>query len=229
MSARNTAVFGVYPNETELAEALEELKRHGFRTTDFSMLLPENLGSKDIGHEKHTKAPEGAVAGGICGAVVGGALAWLSHAGVITIPITGADTLIAAGLAMVILAGVGAFGALGAVLGAFAGGLLPEYEAKRYEGRTRSGGVLLSVHCDSADWRLRAKETLRHTGARGIASAVESKADFGASEKPKLRMFGSELPRHRSFLQPADSDSPLEQSAEARRLNTWHTERSPLG
>ena len=84
MSAKNTAVFGLYPDETELLEAIEELKCAGFRTTDLSMLVPENLGSKDIGHEKHSKAPEGAVAGGIAGAVIGGALAWLSSAGVIS-------------------------------------------------------------------------------------------------------------------------------------------------
>src|SRR5579863_4567207 len=77
MSAKNTAVFGLYPDETELLEAIEQLKGAGFRTADLSILLPENLGSKDIGHEKHTKAPEGALAGGIAGAVIGGALGWL--------------------------------------------------------------------------------------------------------------------------------------------------------
>jgi hypothetical protein len=123
---------------------------------------------------------------------------------------------------MAILAGVGAFGLLGAILGAFVGGLWPEYEAKRYKGRTRSSGVLLSVHCDSPDWRLRAKEALRHTGARGIASGVECKADFGASEKPRLRLLGSEVPRHKSFLQPMPPESSMDQSAcppESRRLS----------
>ena len=163
MSTRNTAVFGLYPDETELVEAIEQLKCAGFRTTDLSMLLPENLGSKDIGHEKHTKAPEGAVAGGLLGAVIGGVLAWLGSEGVIALPLVGSDALIASGLVMSILAGVGAFGVLGAILGALAGGLWPEYEAKRYAGRTRSAGVLLSVHCDNADWRLRAKDLLRHT------------------------------------------------------------------
>jgi len=208
MSAKNTAVFGLYPDETELLEAIEELKCAGFRTTDLSMLVPENLGSKDIGHEKHSKAPEGAVAGGIAGAVIGGALAWLSSAGVIALPLVSADTLLAAGLVMAILAGVGAFGVLGAILGGFIGGLSPEYEAKRYSGRIRSGSVLLSVHCDNADWRLRAKQSLRHTGARGVASAIESKADFGASEKPKWRVIGGEVPKHKSFLHPAPPGSP---------------------
>src|SRR2546428_8001315 len=92
MSAKNTAVFGLYPDETELLEAIEELKCAGFRTTDLSMLVPENLGSKDIGHEKHSKAPEGAVAGGIAGAMIGGALAWLRSAGGIALPPGSGDT-----------------------------------------------------------------------------------------------------------------------------------------
>jgi len=229
MSAKNTAVFGLYPDETEVVEAIEELKRSGFRTTDLSILLPENLGSKDIGHEKHTKAPEGAVAGGIAGAVIGGALGWVLSAGVISIPFAGADALISAGSVMAILAGIGAFSVLGAILGGLAGWFSPEYEAKRYDGRIRTGGVLLSVHCDNADWRLRAKETLRHTGARGIASAVESKADFGASEKPRLRGTGCEVPRHKSFLHGAPADPSMDPAAESRVLNMWNTERHPLG
>ncbi len=150
MSGKNTAVFGLYPDETEVVDAIEQLKGAGFRTADLSILLPENLGSKDIGHEKHTKAPEGALAGGITGAVIGGALGWLTSAGMIMPPITGAGTMIVA-----ILSGIGAIGTLGAIIGALIGACSPEYEAKRYEGRMRNGGVLLSVHCDNAHWRIR--------------------------------------------------------------------------
>jgi hypothetical protein len=31
-------------------------------------------------------------------------------------------------------------------------GNCPEYEAKRYEGRVKDGGILLSVHSDSSEW-----------------------------------------------------------------------------
>src|SRR5712692_7137954 len=102
MSRKNTAVFGIYPDETELVDAIQHLNRAGFRTTDLSILLPENLGSKDIGHEKHTKAPEGAMAGGITGAVIAGALGWLTSTGVITPMIAGAETPIVA-----VLTGIG--------------------------------------------------------------------------------------------------------------------------
>ncbi len=37
---------------------------------------------------------------------------------------------------------------------------IPEYEAKRYEGRVREGGILLSVHCDDSEWVKRAKSVL---------------------------------------------------------------------
>ena len=70
---------------------------------------------------------------------------------------------------MAALAGAGALGAVGGIIGALAGMGIPEYEAKRYEGRIREGGVLLSVHCDSSDWVRRAKDVLQSTGAQDVA------------------------------------------------------------
>src|SRR5579872_5601132 len=171
MSTGNTAVFGLYPDENEVAEAIGQLERTGFRTADISILLPENLGTKDLGHEKHTKAPEGAVAGGILGAIVGGVLAYLMNSAVIPLPADSfAQSMASANPVLAVLAGMGALTVLGAIVGGLLGAARPEYEAKRYDGRVRCGNVLLSVHCDDADWRGRAKETLRRTGARGISS-----------------------------------------------------------
>src|SRR5579863_7691849 len=167
MSGRNTAVFGLYPDENEVAEAIGQLERTGFRTTDLSILLPENLGSKDLGHEKHTKAPEGAVAGGVAGGMVGGLLAYLMNGGVIPLPEDPfTQSLLSANPVLAVLAGVAVLMVLGALAGGLIGAARPEYEAKRYDGRVRSCNVLLSVHCDDADWRVRAKETMRRTGAR---------------------------------------------------------------
>jgi hypothetical protein len=64
---------------------------------------------------------------------------------------------------------------------------IPEYEAKRYEGRVRKGGYLLSVHCDDSDWKSKAKEILRQTGAEDISSTGEAPADFARSDKPLPR------------------------------------------
>lgn len=185
MAGKNIAAFGIYPSQLAVSEAVEAFKRAGFRSTDISVLFPENLGTKDFGHEKHTKAPEGAVAGASTGALIGGALGWLAGIGALAIP--GIGPFIAAGPIVAILSGIGAGGAVGGFAGALIGIGIPEYEAKRYEGRIRSGGILVSIHCDNSDWTHRAKEVLQHTGAADIATSGESKADFGATEKPLPR------------------------------------------
>jgi hypothetical protein len=165
---------------------VDALKRAGFRNTDISVLFPENVGNKDFAHEKHTKAPEGAVAGASTGAIIGGALGWLAGIGALAIP--GIGPFIAAGPIVAALSGIGAIGALGGIAGALVGIGIPEYEAKRYEGRIRSGGILLSVHCDNSDWVKRAEEILTHTGANDISTTSEAKADFNTTEKPLPRV-----------------------------------------
>src|SRR6185436_6597798 len=140
------------------------------------VLMADNQGSKDFAHEKNTKAPEGTTTGVAAGGAVGGTLGLLAGIGALAIP--GVGPLIAAGPIMGALAGLGAGGALGGVLGALAGMGIPEYEAKRYEGRIREGGILLSVHCDNSEWTSKAKDILNHTGAEDVASAGEAGADF---------------------------------------------------
>ena len=183
--AKNTAVFGIYTRRTNLDNSIDELRAAGFRNTDISVLLAENEGTKDFAHEKGTKAPEGAAAGAGTGAVIGGALGWLAGIGVLAIP--GLGPFIAAGPIMAALSGVGVGGALGGVTGALIGAGMPEYEAKRYEGRIKSGGALLSVHCDSSEWTKRAKGILEVTGAEDISSTSEASADFAESDTPKPR------------------------------------------
>ena len=158
----------------------------GTRNTDISVLLPENVGTKDFAHSKGTKAPEGATAGAGTGAVVGGALGWLAGIGALAIP--GVGPFIAAGPIMAALAGVGVGGAVGGVTGALIGMGIPEYEAKRYEGRVKRGGILLSVHSDNSHWTHKAKDVLERTGAEDIASTGETKGDFQNADAP--------MPRH---------------------------------
>jgi hypothetical protein len=183
--ATNTSVYGLYSDRPAVEEAVNALRNAGFRKTDISVLLPENVGSKDFGHEKNTKAPEGAIAGAGSGAVIGGALGWVAGVGLLAIP--GIGPFIAAGPIMGLLAGVGVGGTVGSVLGALLGMGFPEYEAKRFEGRIRQGGILLSVHCDSTEWVKRAQTILTDTGASDVASAAEAHADFMVTDKPLPR------------------------------------------
>ncbi len=185
MSGKNTAVFGIYQTRANVEEAVDALRRAGFRNADVSALFPDNAGTKDFACEKNTKAPEGAATGASSGAVLGGVLGWLTGIGMLAIP--GIGPLIAAGPIVAALAGVGAGGVVGGVVGALVGMGIPEYEAKRYEGRVKHGGILLSVHCDDSTWVKRAEEILKTTGAEDIASSGEASADFGKSDKPHDR------------------------------------------
>jgi hypothetical protein len=182
----NTAVFGVYRDSMGLSSGLEAFRSSGFRNTDISVLLPENAGTKDFVHQKDTKAPEGATAGATTGAVVGGVLGWLAGIGALAIP--GVGPLIAAGPIVALLAGAGAVGAAGGIVGTLVGLGIPEYEAKRFEGRVKSGGTLVSIHCDNSEWVKRAKKILEETGAEDIASSSEARADYAISERPLSRI-----------------------------------------
>jgi hypothetical protein len=185
MAGKNTAVFGIYRDQTGVENAVDALKAAGFRNTDISVLFPENAGTKDFAVQKGTKAPEGAATGAGTGAVIGGGLGWLAGIGALAIP--GIGPFIAAGPIVAALAGLGVGGAVGGITGALVGMGIPEYEAKRYEGRVKEGGILLSVHSDNSDWTKRAKEILERTGAQDISSTGEASADFSKTDKPMQR------------------------------------------
>src|SRR5258707_14093431 len=173
MAGKNTAVFGIYRDRTSVENAVDVLRQENFRNTDISVLFPENQGTKDFAHEKNTKAPEGAATGAGSGAVLGGTLGWLTGIGALAIP--GLGPFIAAGPILAALAGVGAGGVVGGIAGALIGMGIPEYEAKRYEGRIKKGGILVSVHCDDSNWTYRAKTILQETGAEDISSTGEAR------------------------------------------------------
>jgi len=181
----NTAVFGIYKTRTQVENAVDQLRTAGFRSTDISVLFPLNEGTKEFAHEKGTKAPEGAATGAGAGLVVGGTLGWLVGIGSLAIP--GLGPFIAAGPIMAALAGAGVGGAAGGMLGGLVGMGIPEYEAKRYEGMIKGGGILLSVHSDDSAWTTKAKKILEATGADDISSTSEASADYAIADKPAHR------------------------------------------
>jgi ActD protein len=185
MSGKNTAVFGIYHNQIGVENAVDALRQEGFRNTDISVLFPENEGTKDFAHEKNTKAPEGTATGATSGAVIGGGIGWLVGIGALAIP--GLGPFIAAGPIVAALAGAGAGGVVGGLTGALIGMGIPEYEAKRYEGRVKEGGILLSVHSDDSEWTKKAKEILERTGAQDVSSTGEAKADWQKTDVPMRR------------------------------------------
>ena len=181
MTGKQTAVFGIYHTRNQAEQSVDRLLASGYSNDDISVLLPDNEGSKDFAHNKSTKAPEGTTAGVTTGGVIGGTLGLLAGIGMLAIP--GLGPFIAAGPIMSALAGLGVGGAVGGLIGALVGMGIPEYEAKRYEGRIKEGGVLLSVHCDTAGEITRAKELLKETGAQDISSSGEASVDHPVASK----------------------------------------------
>jgi hypothetical protein len=171
MANKKTAVFGIYPGVTKAEGAVDALVNEHFSNDDISVLLSDNQGAKDFAHEKNTKAPEGTTTGVAAGGTIGGTLGLLAGIGALAIP--GVGPFIAAGPIMGALAGLGVGGAVGGLVGALVGMGVPEYEAKRFQGRLKDGGVLLSVHCDTSEEIARAKAVLKRTGAEDVASAGE--------------------------------------------------------
>lgn len=175
--AKDIVAYGIYTEQAKFESAIDALRAAGFRNSDISAVFPQrDRTGKDLAHEINTKAPEGVATGAGTGAAVGGVLGWLVGIGAITIP--GIGPLLAAGPVVAALAGAGAVGATGGLVGGLVGMGIPEVEAKRYAGRIRDGGYLLSVHCDDSSWAKRAEEILEATGGRDVVKTSEAAPDY---------------------------------------------------
>ena len=167
------AVFCLAQTEAQAIMIVDQLRAAGFSSNDISVLFPDKTGTRDFAHEQHTKAPEGAATGAGTGGVLGGALGWLVGIGALAIP--GLGPFIAAGPIMAALSGAAAGATLGGMTGALIGWGIPEYEAKRYEGKIKEGNILISVHTDDRDERSRAKQIFEQARAEDIADTAEAR------------------------------------------------------
>jgi uncharacterized membrane protein len=165
------SVFCIAKNIEQAKIIITNLKMAGFSSNDISMLFPDKSTTKDFAHEKHTKAPEGAAIGGTVGLGTGAVVGLLAGIGALAIP--GVGPLIAAGPIMGALSGA----AVGAATGGLAGGLIglgiPEYEAKRYEGKIKGGNALISVHAKGGEAVDKVKEIFKFAHAEDISSTAE--------------------------------------------------------
>jgi hypothetical protein len=178
-----SSVICIVRSEEQAVNIVNQLKAASFSSNDISVLLPDKSGTKDFAHEQHTKAPEGATTGGVTGGILGGALGWLVGIGTLAIP--GVGPFIAAGPIMAALGGAALGGAVGGIAGALIGLGIPEYEAKRYEGKVKDGNVLISVHTEShAQIRL-AKDIFKNAGAGDISTTGEASAPKPTSKEAK--------------------------------------------
>lgn len=157
---------------TALASAIvDRLKDSGFRANDISVLAPDKNGTRNFAVDNETKAPEGAVAGAGTGALLGGGLGWLAGIGALAIP--GVGPLIATGPILAALTGAAIGGSVGGVAGALVGLGVPEYEAKKYEGKIQGGHCLISVHAETDQEVDDAKAIFEAASAEDVSTSRE--------------------------------------------------------
>ncbi|MFJ5770107.1 general stress protein [Psychrobacillus sp. NPDC093180] len=138
-------IVGVYENEQQAVDVVEELKEKGYTTEEISVIAKNTEELSEITQEVKPSTRDGAIAGAVTGGAIGiaGVLAGLS-----TILIPGFGAVLAAGP---ILTTIG-----GAVIGANAGagGLkhalmeigVPDDEAERYSNDAEEGKILVFLH-----------------------------------------------------------------------------------
>jgi hypothetical protein len=68
------SVFGIATTQGQAERIVQQLQAEGFATSEISVLMPDTGGTRDIGHVKATKAPEGATTGAATGGATGGVL-----------------------------------------------------------------------------------------------------------------------------------------------------------
>ncbi|HZR84643.1 MAG TPA: hypothetical protein VFD92_26350 [Candidatus Binatia bacterium] len=172
------SVLCIASTRMQAESIVADLRVAGFAPNDISVLFPDTTGTRDLGHEMNSKAPEGATTGAATGGILGGALGWLAGIGALAIP--GLGPFIAAGPIMAALAGSAAGAAVGGIGGALVGFGVPEVEAKQYEGKIKSGNVLISVHTENSSERSVAQKIFERNGAEDIASTGESSVSASA-------------------------------------------------
>jgi hypothetical protein len=177
----NKSVFCIATSRSQAEYIVDCLKTQTFSNNDISVLFPDKDTTRDFAHEKHTKAPEGAVTGASAGGVIGGALGWIAGIGALAIP--GVGPFIAAGPIVAALSGVAIGGALGGITGALVGLGIPEFEAKRYEGKIKEGNILISVHATNNEEVDEAKEIFTKAGAHDICTTGESGVPHADKDK----------------------------------------------
>ncbi len=166
------AVFCTVKTTTQASAIVDRLKAAGFSSNDVSVLASDKEGTREFAVDNETKAPEGAAAGAGTGALLGGGLGWLAGIGALAIP--GVGPLIAAGPIMAALTGAAIGGSVGGVTGALVGLGIPEYEAKKYEGKIQGGRCLISVHAETSPQIDKAKAIFEAASAEDISTSREA-------------------------------------------------------
>lgn len=135
-------VIGVYENEQQAAEAVEDLKKKGYTTEEISVIAKSTNKLSEITREVKPSTKDGAIAGAATGGAIG--LAGLI-VGLSAVLVPGFGAVLAAGPIITTLGGavVGANSGAGGLLHALINIGVPDDEAQRYSNDVQDGKILV--------------------------------------------------------------------------------------
>jgi len=177
------SILCLVPDALRAEATVADLRAAGFLNDDISVLFPDRSGTRDFAVAQGTKAPEGALAGAGAGGAVGGTVGWLVGIGALAIP--GVGPFLAAGPILAALSGAAIGATVGGITGALVGMGVPEFEAKQFEGKLKSGNVLISVRVVDSDMTKRARDVFERN--RGESITVTSDASVPDESSKKTR------------------------------------------
>lgn len=166
MSKKHVTCIATSLNQAD--QIVERLRMANFSNNDISALFADKDTNPDYAQARNTKAPEGAVTGTVTAGIFGGGLGWIAGIGALAIP--GVGPFIAAGPIMTALSD----GAVGGITRGLIGLGIPEFEARRYEGKIKYGNILISVHTEDIGDIARAKDLFQQAWAQDICTAGEA-------------------------------------------------------
>lgn len=139
-------IAGIFDNETDAANAIEDLQRHGIARNDISIVGKKKDEVGELAEQTGTKAVEGAATGAATGGVLGGVAGLLASLGALAIP--GIGPILAAGPIAATLTGAAVGAGTGGLVGGLVGLGIPEDEAKEYDTYVNEGKLLVLVDAD---------------------------------------------------------------------------------
>ncbi len=146
MTHPNNPVIGVFTDHGGAQRAVKELLNAGFSENQVGVLAPRvaEWKKETAASENDTQWEDGALAGGVTGAGVGGLWALGIVAGVL--PALG--PVVAGGVLASVLASAASGAAVGSLLGALLGLGVSEEDARHYEEEFKAGRTLVTVRAE---------------------------------------------------------------------------------
>ncbi len=141
-------ITGLFDSESAAETAVAQLKQIGYGQNEITIVMKDRGAADSLAHDAGARTMEGVGAGAAIGGTIGAVLAGLLAIGSVTIPGVG---LIAAGPLAAILAGAGAGGIAGSLVGWLTSLGVSGDVAPYYEHGLNNGGVVVAVAVHTGD------------------------------------------------------------------------------